>query len=63
MAMKYYISTFDGHMILYFSKTFTIDGSKYIAAIFNIKKTQKTIYTVCIYKVHICSINAFSKNL
>jgi hypothetical protein len=46
------ISTFDGHgilmlydgrMILHSFETLTIDGSKYIAATFNIK-TQKAIY-------------------
>jgi hypothetical protein len=66
-----YISVFDGHgilmlydgpMILHSFETFTIDGSKYIAATYNIK-IQKAIYIICVYKAHTCSISAFLENL
>jgi hypothetical protein len=66
-----YISVFDGHgilmlydgrMILHSSETFTIDGSEYIAATFNIK-IRKEIYIICVYKAHTCSISAFLRNL
>ncbi len=71
-SLKYsYISIHDGHgsMMMYdihmhldSFNTIIIDGSKYIATIFNIN-TQKVIHIVCVYKVHSCSIFIFLNNL
>jgi hypothetical protein len=51
---------YDIHMHLYFLKTITNDGSKYIN--FNIN-TWKVIHNVCVYKAHSCSISTFLNNL
>ncbi len=39
----------------------TSDGSKYIITNFNIN-TRKSIYTICVYKAHSCSISIFLNN-
>jgi len=70
-STKYsYISIHDGHglMIKYdihmhldSFNTITNDGSRYITT-FN-TNTRKTIYIVCVYKAHSCSIFTFLNNL
>ncbi len=71
-SSKYsYISIHDGHglMMMYdihmnldFFNTIISDGSKYIAATFN-TNTRKSIYILCVYKVHSCSISTFLNNI
>jgi hypothetical protein len=49
---------YDIHMHLDSLNTITSDGSKYITSTFNIN-TQKSIYIVCVYRAHSCSISTF----
>jgi len=68
--VKYsYISIHDGHglMMMYnihmhsdSFHTITNDGSKYRVTILN---TNTSIYIVCVYRVHSCSIFTFLNNL
>ena len=53
---------YDGCMVLHSFEIHIIDGSKYIATIFN-TKIQKIIYIIYVYKAHTCLINAFLKIL
>jgi hypothetical protein len=53
---------YDIHMHLNSFNTITSDGSEYIITTFN-TNTWKTIYIVCVYKVHSCSIFTFLNNL
>jgi exonuclease III len=53
---------YDIHMHLDFFNTIINDGSKYIATTFNTNR-RKTIYIVCVYRVHSCSISTFLNNL
>jgi exonuclease III len=70
-SSKYsYISIHDGHglMMMYdihmhldSFNIITSDGSEYIVTTFNIN-TQKSIYIVCVYIVHSCTIFTFLNN-
>jgi hypothetical protein len=53
---------YDIHMHLNSFNTITSGGLEYIVATFN-TNTWKTIYIVCVYNVHSCSISTFLNNL
>ncbi len=56
------IMMYDIHMHSYSFHTITSDGSKYIVTTLN-TNTRKSIYIVCVYRVHSCSIFTFLNNL
>jgi exonuclease III len=66
-----YISIHDGHglMIMYdihlcldSFNTITSDGSEYIGVTFSTNINTFSIYIVCVYRVHSCSISTFLNN-
>jgi len=54
---------YDIHLHLDSFNTITSDGSEYIGITFSTNTNTFSIYIVCVYRVHSCSISTFLNNL